>query len=101
MYVNLMDAHPPFQIDGNFGYTAGICEMILQSSINENGEAVLDILPAIPSEWKKGSIKGLKARGNIIVDISWCENVATVNVRASKRRYIIKSEKFLINEIKN
>ena len=72
-YANMFDAHPPFQIDGNFGVCAGLAQMFLQC---EDGK--VKILPALPSEMKEGSIKGLLAKGNITVDIEWKENKASL-----------------------
>ena len=79
-YPNLFDAHPPFQIDGNFGGTAGVCEMLVQSSVDMTTKKPIyniHLLPALPNAWANGEIKGIRTRGGLTIDMKWENKLVT------------------------
>jgi alpha-L-fucosidase 2 len=93
---NLWDTHPPFQIDGNFGATAGMIEMLVQSQ-----SGVIDILPALPKAWPRGSINGIRARGDATLSVSWDEcGVSGIDVGTGHDGPLVLRSKLFENEYK-
>ncbi|HEY9291025.1 MAG TPA: hypothetical protein VIP98_07090, partial [Microlunatus sp.] len=77
VYRNLFCAHPPFQIDGNFGSTAGIIEMLIQSHGHHNGDRIIDLLPCLPTQWPNGHLHGARTRGGNTIDLAWTNHTIT------------------------
>ncbi len=84
IYPNLFDAHPPFQIDGNFGVTAAIGEMLLQSHKRSGNKIIVELFPALPSAWHSGRINGLRARGGLTIDLAWSDGSFQADITASR-----------------
>ena len=100
-YPNLLDAHSPFQIDGNFGGCAGVMEMLVQSEYDaDTQQSSIELLPALPDNWKDGSVSGLRARGGITVDMTWRDGKVTAYTfnaqRSCKVMLTINGERKLV-----
>ena len=102
VYPNLFDAHPPFQIDGNFGAVSGICEMLLQSHVKLSENSFLyHFLPALPDNWSSGSVRDFLTRGNCTISLEWSDNKLTkafVKSAETKKLYVKGKFKVLCKE---
>ena len=87
---NLFDMHPPFQIDGNFGAVSGMTEMLIQSHLGEVEDRVIELLPALPEDWQEGKVCGLRARGDITVDIEWKEGRVVQAVAYAEKDTVLR-----------
>ena len=103
-YPNLLDAHSPFQIDGNFGGCAGVVEMLMQSQyslVKGNPSLAIELLPALPANWKDGSVSGIRARGGITVSMTWQDrHVTTLTLTAQRPCKVTLTENGKQREIK-
>lgn len=96
---NLFDTHPPFQIDGNFGATSGIAEMLVQSHLD-----AVQLLPALPSAWKNGHVKGIVARGAFEVEMFWANGELTRALITSKAGNLLKlrtNQNIIVKDVKS
>lgn len=98
IYPNFFDYHPPFQIDGNFGFTSGVNEMLMQSNCG-----FIELLPALPTDWQEGSIKGIVARGNFTLDIEWKDGkLSAANIKSNaggKCKIYYKKSEFQVENV--
>ena len=89
-YPNLLDAHSPFQIDGNFGGCAGVVEMLMQSEYQLPNTIIIELLPALPEQWKDGSVSGIRARGGISVEMTWRDSKVTSLILTAQKKQKIQ-----------